>query len=184
MTRLRRLLGRQSGYSLVELITVMAILGTILGGLTTAFVQGSAAELHANRRVQAQLEATAAFDRLRRDIHCAREATVTDAGATLSLSGCGTGSVSWRACSSDSGTGYALYRNATSCQPSGKLAGRLYADYLSLTGLARSVLFAYSTPVASLTKVVVDVRVNVPGADAVEAFELVDEIVLRNSVRA
>jgi prepilin-type N-terminal cleavage/methylation domain-containing protein len=181
MTRLRRLLGRQSGYSLVELITVMAILGTILGGLTTAFVQGSTAELHANRRVQAQLEATAAFDRLRRDIHCASSAP----GATSSPSsaitltvpvGCdSSGSIRW--CSLARGSGYALYRQSgASCST----AGKLYAD-----SLTSSAIFSYFQSVAdtSLAKVHVDMRVNVNPTKAVDLFQLTDDIVLRNSTR-
>jgi prepilin-type N-terminal cleavage/methylation domain-containing protein len=174
MTRLRRLLGRQSGYSLVELITVMAILGTILGGLTTAFVQGSTAELDANRRVQAQLQATAAFDRLRRDIHCASSASI--ASTTITLSGCAFGDMSW--CAVGSGSRYALYRKSGgSCDSTGKL----YADFLT-----SSSIFAYTAPVAdtSLAKVHVDLQVNVNPTKAVDLFELVDDIVLRNSLRA
>ena len=175
MRRLWRVVRGQAGYSLVELVTVMAILGTIVGALTTAFVQGSNAELNANRRVDAQLQATAAFDRLRRDIHCASSASIT--GATMTLSGCGSGDVSW--CAVGSGTRYALYRQSGSTCDS---SGRLYADYLITT----SGLFAYTAPVAetSLAKVQVDIKVSVNPASAVDTFELQDDIVLRNSLRA
>jgi prepilin-type N-terminal cleavage/methylation domain-containing protein len=173
MRRLRRLLRSQSGFSLVELVTVMAVLGTILGALTTAFVQGSTAELEANRRVEAQLQATAAFDRLRRDVHCASAASIVS--STITLTGCGSGSVSW--CAIGSGTRYALYRLAgSSCDATGKL----YADYL-----ISSSIFTYTAPVSgtSLAKVRADVQVNVDPARAVDTFELVDDIVLRNSTR-
>jgi prepilin-type N-terminal cleavage/methylation domain-containing protein len=174
MRRLRRLIRRESGYSLIELVTVMAILGTILGALTTAFVQGSTAELEANRRVQAQLQATAAFDRLRRDIHCASSTSISS--ATITLSGCAFGDRSW--CAVGSGTRYALYRKAGSTCDS---AGKVYADFL-----ISSSIFTYTAPVAdtSLAKVHVVVRVNVNPAKAVDTFELVDDIVLRNSLRA
>ena len=174
MRRLLRVVRGEAGYSMVELLTVMVILGTILGGLTTAFVQGSTAELDANRRVQAQLQATAAFDRLRRDVHCASSASIS--GTTMTLSGCASGSASW--CSVGSGTRYALYRKTgSSCDATGKL----YADYLT-----SSSIFTYTAPVAdtSLAKVHVDVRVNVNPTKAVDLFELVDDVVLRNSLRA
>ena len=152
----------------------MLILGTILGALTTVFVQGSNAQVEANRRFQAQLQATASFDRLRRDVHCASSASL--AGSTVTLSGCGTGSVSW--CPIGSGTRYALYRKAgASCD----VTGKLYADYL-----ISSAIFTYTAPVAgtSLAKVHVDIRVNVLPAKTIDTFELIDDIVLRNSLRA
>jgi prepilin-type N-terminal cleavage/methylation domain-containing protein len=173
MRRLRRLLRRQSGYSMVELITVMVILATIMTGLTTAFVQGSTAELDANRRVQAQLQATGGFDKLRRDVHCASSASIVS--ATMTLSGCGSGSVSW--CTVGSGSRYGLYRLAgASCNATGKL----YADYL-----ISSSVFTYTASVAqtSLAKVHVDLKVNVNPSKTRETFELVDDIVLRNSKR-
>jgi prepilin-type N-terminal cleavage/methylation domain-containing protein len=173
MRRLRRLLCHQSGYSMVELITVMVILATIMAGLTTAFVQGSTAELDANRHVQAQLQATGAFDRLRRDVHCASSASIVS--ATMTLSGCGSGSVSW--CAVGSGSRYGLYRLAgASCNTTGKL----YADYL-----ISSSLFTYTASVAdtSLAKVHVDLKVNVNPSKTRDMFELVDDIVLRNSTR-
>ncbi len=159
---------------MVELLVVTIILSAVLAGLTTAFVKGSKAELDANRRVQAQLQATAAFDRLRRDIHCASSAMVS--GATMTLSGCGSGTVSWCAVGGDSR--YALYRLAGSTCDS---TGKLYADYL-----ISSSVFTYTAPVAttSLATVRVDARVNVNPSNALESFELTDDIVLRNSVRA
>jgi prepilin-type N-terminal cleavage/methylation domain-containing protein len=172
---LRRAVRAQGGYSLVELVVVMLILGTLLGALTTAMVQGSNAELDSNRRVEAQLQANAAFDRLRRDIHCASSASVS--GATMTLSGCGTGSQTW--CAVGSGTRYALYRQSgVTCDATGKL----YADYLTTT----ANLFTYTAPVAStsLAKVHVDIVVNANPAKSVDSFELQDDIVLRNSTRA
>jgi type II secretory pathway pseudopilin PulG len=182
MRLLRRLLRAQRGSSVIELITVTAILGFILTGVTSVFVSASNSGLRANRRVQAQLEAGAAFDRLRRDIHCASSGSVS--GSTLSLSGCATGSVTWQAC--PYGSWFALYRNATSC-PTDNLAtdcssyptptsGTQYASCLT------SATFTYLTAVGSLPKVRADIVVAVkPQTDV---YELVDDIVLRNSTRA
>jgi type II secretory pathway pseudopilin PulG len=182
MSRLRRLLPIEAGYSLVELVTVMVVLGTILTGLTTVFVQGSKAELDTNRRTQAQLQAVAAFDRLRRDVHAASSACISGTILTLyrTANGCVSSSVyatfSW--CAVASGTQYTLYRKAGSTCDS---AGKLYAESLNSASL-----FTYTAPVAStsLAKVHVDIQVNANPANALDAFQLSDDIVLRNSTRA
>jgi prepilin-type N-terminal cleavage/methylation domain-containing protein len=174
MKRLRRLVRGQAGYSLVELVTVMLILATILSGITSIFIESTNAELDANNRVQAQLQATAAFEKLRRDVHCASAATIT--GATITLTGCASGDVSW--CALASGTQYNLYRLAgSSCDSTGKL----YAEHL-----ISSSLFTYTAPVsgASLAKVHADLQVTVNPAKSTDTFELVDDLVLRNSLRA
>ena len=129
---------------------------TLKDGKTEVFVQASNAEVDANRRVQAQLQAMAAFDRLRRDVHCAGSATA--GGGTITLSGCAAGDVTW--CVVGSGTRYALYRQlGSTCDSS----GRFYADYLTSASP-----FAYTPPVAatSLAKVRADITVNVNGAEA------------------
>lgn len=180
MKRLWRAVRGQGGYSITELLLVMVILGTILGGLTTAFVSGSRAEVRSNRRVQAQLQATAAFDRLRRDVHCASSTNATPGTpvSSITLSGCATGSVYWCALTSPSNSSlYALYRTTASpCSSSGKL----YGDYL-----LSSTVFTYTAPIAatSLAKVHADVRVSVHPTQALDTFELQDDIVLRNSTR-
>jgi len=164
----------EGGYSLVEMVVVMIVLTTVLTGITSAFIQGSQAELHANNRFAAQLQATGALDRLRRDVHCAGSATVSS--GTLSLTGCGSGDVTW--CSvSVSTSRYALYRKSgTTCNS----AGKLYADYQPY-----AATFAYTAPVAStsLAKVHVDITVNVNPAKTTDLFQLTDDIVLRNSLR-
>ena len=178
MRRLRRLVRNEAGYSLVEALIVMVILGTILAGVTTAFVSGSNAELRVNRRVEAQLQAAAAFDRLRRDVHCASSASI--ASSTITLSGCASGSISW--CTVGSGSRYGLYRLAgSSCNSSGKL----YADYLISSSVFTYAAHAVSGQ-SSMAKVHADVQVNSnanPAAHPLDTFELADDIVLRNSTR-
>jgi prepilin-type N-terminal cleavage/methylation domain-containing protein len=172
---IRRLRSRQEGYSLIEMVMVMAILSFILAGITTVFVEGTRAELHASNRVQAQLQASSALDRLRRDVHCSSSATVS--GGTLTLSGCASGTRYWCTVTSTSkATEFALYRSTTSpCDSSGKF----YADYL--TG---STPFSYTDhSTSSLAKVHVDLTVNINPATAVDSYELTDDIYLRNSTR-
>ena len=61
----------EHGYSLVELLVTMVILGVVLSGLTTVFISGSSAEVNLDLRAQGQQNARLALDRLRVDIHCA-----------------------------------------------------------------------------------------------------------------
>jgi prepilin-type N-terminal cleavage/methylation domain-containing protein len=174
MRRLLRVLRGEAGYSIVELLTVMVILGIVLGGITTIFVQGSNAELHMNNRFQAQIQATAAFDRLRRDVHCASSASITS--GTMTLTGCSAGQVSW--CTVASGSTWSLYRLAgATCDATGKL----YAE-----SLAAADVFSYTAAISgsSLAKVTADIAVNVSAANALDRFELSDDIVLRNSSRS
>lgn len=182
MTRLRRLRGER-GYSLVEMLTVMAIMSVVLTGLTTLFVQGSNAELDMNRRFQAQQEARVALDKLRREIHCSSSAATTPSTGqaplvTLTLpSQCptGSGAVSW--CSVDVAAGrFALYRKVGSTCDS---AGIKWADYIT-----QADLFQYlPSSTDSLARLRVELPVDVKPGDATPAYALCDQIVLRNSLR-
>ena len=49
-----RLLGDDGGYTLVELLTVLLILGVVMGGLTTVFASATSADADMNNRFQAQ----------------------------------------------------------------------------------------------------------------------------------
>ena len=51
MSRLRA----ERGYSLVEMLTVLVIMGVVMTSLTTVFVQASNSESDMNNRFQAQL---------------------------------------------------------------------------------------------------------------------------------
>lgn len=176
-----------SGYSLVELLTVLAIFSVVLGGLTALFVQGSNAELDMNRRFEAQQEARVALDKLRREIHCARVAATTPAtGAaptvTLTLPGqCPSAvgdvetAVSW--CTQAAGGHYALYRKVgSSCDTSGVK----WADHVTQANVFQ---FQPSDP-TTLARLRVNIPIDVKTGDATPAYALCDQIVLRNSTRA
>ena len=83
--RLLRRLGRERGYSLVEMLIVMSILGVVMGSLTTVFVQASNAEFDMNARFQAQLTGRLALDKMRREVHCASVATPTGSSSSVTL---------------------------------------------------------------------------------------------------
>jgi len=178
--RLRR---EERGYSLVELLTVMAILAVVLEGLTTLFVSASRAET----------------DMVRREVHCASGATpasTSTSSITLTLptycqTYSGSTSVTW--CTRSVSTNrYALYRiNGSTCT-----GGVKWADYLVPTSGATTCsgalcIFNYSPPSAAnctasctLARLHVDVPVNARPSKTVDTYELVDDLVLRNTVRS
>jgi prepilin-type N-terminal cleavage/methylation domain-containing protein len=171
-------LAREDGYTLIELLIVLMILASVVGSLTTLFVHASNAELDLNNRFQAQQNARLALDKLRREGHCASQASVASSSSvTLTLASycpTGNGSVTW--CTAGSGTRYGLYRKVgATCNATGVK----WADYLT-TG----AVFAYTPQsTSSLAKLRVDFPINVKPKKSVDSYRLVDEIALRNSLR-
>ena len=175
-------LSGEGGYSLVELLTVMAILGIVMGAITALMTAGINAEAGMNKRFQAQTEARLALDKLRREVHCATSATPLGAAATVTLtlgSTCptagGSTSITW--CTVANGTGrYGLWRyTGSACSGTGVKV----ADYLTTANA-----FSYVTSAGSLAKLGVTLAVNLTPSVAARVYTLQDDIVLRNSVRS
>jgi prepilin-type N-terminal cleavage/methylation domain-containing protein len=76
-SRVRRLAAREDGFTLAELLVVLAILGIVLAALTTLFTGGLTAATDQTNRTQAQQDVRLALDKLRREIHCASSMTPT-----------------------------------------------------------------------------------------------------------
>jgi prepilin-type N-terminal cleavage/methylation domain-containing protein len=189
-----RRLAAEGGYSLTELMVVLAIILIVVGALTQLFVSASNAEMDMNKRFQAQQDGRLALDKLRREIHCAN--TVTGAPPTSSIviklgSYCptnGTGAavdVTW--CTKDkNGTTppavnaapYTLWRvPGSSCSGTG---GRRWAGNLT-TG---TVFPTYTAPTGgNLGTLSVDLPVDLTPADTRRRYTLKDDIVLRNTAR-
>jgi prepilin-type N-terminal cleavage/methylation domain-containing protein len=176
-----RRLSNESGYSLVELLTAMAILSFIVGGITTLFVQGSNAEIDMNRRFVAQQETRVAMDKLRRDAHCSSKAIKPTSTTFVLLNDpCQTGgAVSW--CTVQIGTTgvYKLYRSTTATCNATSTA---YAENLVNAGGAVFTYTQQSTD--GLAKLRVDLKSNSKPTMAMETYRLVDDVVFRNSSRA
>jgi prepilin-type N-terminal cleavage/methylation domain-containing protein len=186
---LRRLRGEQ-GFSLIEMLTVMVIMGIVMGSLTTVFVSASNSEADMNNRFQAQLTARLALDKLRREVHCASVVTPTGVASSVTLtlpSYCktGSGSITW--CTRNIATNrYGLYRVVgATCT-----GGVKWADYLVSSSTASVCsgalcMFSYTAQsTSSLAKLHIDLPVNVRPSMTVERYELVDDIALRNSTRS
>jgi len=186
MSRLRS----ERGYSLIEMLVVMAIMGIVMTSLTTVFVQASNSETDMNNRFQAQLTAKLALDKMRREVHCASVATPTGTSSSVTItlpSYCktGSGSITW--CTRSVATNrYALYRVVGSTCT----GGTKWADYLAPSAGAAVCsgalcIFNYTAQsTSSLAKLAVDFPVNVNPSKTVDMYELKDDLVLRNSSRS
>src|SRR6476660_9201566 len=75
--RVRRVAAAQDGFTLPELLVVLAILGIVLAALTQLFTSGLLTEKDQTNRTQAQQDGRVALDKLRREIHCASSVTPT-----------------------------------------------------------------------------------------------------------
>jgi prepilin-type N-terminal cleavage/methylation domain-containing protein len=169
----------QAGYTLVELVTVMAILGLVLAGLATMFQTGIRAEVRASRDFQAQQNARLALDRMRRELHCANAISAPNGTAvgtvTVTLPDPCPGvdtTVTYATQSVASGR-WQLMRTAGAGSPVA------VADYLTT-----SDPFTYYIPATgTLGRLRVDLPVNLNPADASTEWRLQDDIVLRNTIR-
>lgn len=177
--RARFRLGGEAGYSLIELMTVMAILGIVLAGLTTMFHAGVRAELRSSRELEAQQNARAALDRIRRELHCANALSAPNGIAVATL----TVTLPAACFGSDTSVTYATETVASGRwrlrRTPGAGAAVTVADYLTA-----STIFTYYVPASgTLGRLRVDIPVNLNPTDTSTEWRLQDDIVLRNTTR-
>jgi prepilin-type N-terminal cleavage/methylation domain-containing protein len=178
--------GPESGYTMVELLAVLAIFLTVVTALTTLFVSGSRAELDANNRFQAQQNARLALDRLRRELHCSSGITKTD-GTALTATPVAAIRVALPShCPTAGGAtitvDYQLVSQGTSRWELQRVQGSStvpIADYLT-----EDEIFTYTAESASSRALLhVDMPVNLNPNEGWKTWRLVDDIVLRNTLR-
>ena len=178
---LRGLLRSERGFTLTELLVVMAIMGLVIGSLSTLFVSGlrrpRSSSTCARRRSR---RPGLALDMMRREMHNACQATVGGGGTTVTLKTlavpndawhCAVTSSTW--CVVGSGSRYALYRKAgATCNASGVRR----ADYVTA-----NTVFSVVTGSGLLAKIAIDMPVNVKPTMPRLSYRLQDQITLRNS---
>ncbi|MFL5910058.1 MAG: PilW family protein [Gaiellaceae bacterium] len=168
----RAQLQAESGFSLVELIVTMVVMGIVMTGLVNVFTSGERASADATARIQSQQRVRIAFDRLEYDTRCASVASILSSGAGVALtlpSQCdhASGSVVW--CIS---SGSLLRISGTTCTGS---AQTFVKDVTSATP------FACYTPVSGTTpqlKVILTINAATRNADKTTAT---DYITMRNA---
>ena len=170
----------ERGYTLIELLTAMSIMGIVIETLAGVFVSGTNAESDLSKRFTAQQNARIALTAFRRETHNSCKATQTSTANvtlwSLAVDGSCTTQNTW--CAVGSGQRFALYRKAGStCNATGS---RLYADYITT-----SAVYALPTRVSGqLPKVDIDLRVDTKPADTMRRYRLQDQIALRNFLRS
>lgn len=197
-----RRLSAQAGYTLVELLVVMALLGVVMGALADGFASASKTETDEVARADDQESAREVLERMRTDIHCASGAEAqptldslgnpTGTGYTLQLSvtqnqcaGVTTGSNGVQWCSVSVGgstTRYAVYRTTSgNCGPADAL---FEVDYITSYGSITGGNF-WSLPSCStgrLQAVTVNLPVNrTPLTRPDATYDLTDTIAMRNA---
>ena len=184
--RLLRRLRDQRGFTLVELIAVLGILLTVVTSITVLFVSGARAELDANTRFEAQQNARLALDKLRRELHCSSGITNVD-GSALTATPVAAIKVSLPGhCPSASGADTFVVYEMVTAGPSRWMLRRTQdtvvvdvADHFM-----NDDVFTYTaqTPESRAT-LHVDLPVNVNPNEGWPTWRLVDDIVLRNTLR-
>lgn len=168
----------EAGYTLTEMITALAILSIVLGGLAMMFHAGMRAEVRATRMVEAQQNARVALDRLRRELHCANAVTasagsVDTIAVTLPATCTGTDTSVTYVTASVAASRWKLTRTGDATGASD------VADYLT-----SSTPFTYNAPASgTLGRLAVDIPINLNPTDTSTEWRLQDDIVLRNTSR-
>jgi prepilin-type N-terminal cleavage/methylation domain-containing protein len=181
----RKLVARlrsECGYSLMELLVSMSILGAVMTSVSALLVSATNSEVDMNRRFQAQTEARLGLDLMRREVHCAMSVSPSGASSSVTLtipatcptSG-GSTAITW--CTVANGSNrWGLWRYpGSTCSGTGKR----YADYLT----ASSIFVFTPQNTSSLAKLNVRLPVNVKPSEPRFLYNLEDDIVLRNSTR-
>ena len=178
-----RLLREQRGYSLMELLVSMSILGAVMTSVSVLLVSATNSEVDMNRRFQAQTQARLGLDLMRREVHCAMSVSPAGASASVTLtipatcptSG-GNTAITW--CTVANGTNrWGLWRYpGSSCTGTGKR----YADYVT----AASIFTYTGQTVDKLAFLNVRLPINIKPSEPRFLYSLEDDIVLRNSTRS
>ena len=170
---------------MIELLAVMAIFLTIVTALTQLFVSGAKAELDANRRFEAQSNARLALDKLRRELHCA-------SGITPGADDDGDGNVASISVAIPSQCPSANGANTTVVYDTSLVVANRWKLRRTVDGVSVQIadfitnddLFRYTAPsTASKGLLHVELPINVHPNEGWQTWRLVDDIVLRNTLR-
>jgi prepilin-type N-terminal cleavage/methylation domain-containing protein len=170
-----RRLGDERGFTVVELLIVMVLMGIIMTAVVDVFVSGTRAGSDANARLAAQQNTRIALDRLEYQARCATSAALVSSGAGVTLTLPAT-------CSNSSGT-------VTWCVTGGVLKRFPSATCSGTTGVVyvRNVTsatpFSLITASGNLPQIGITITSDETNS-AADAATLKDTITLRNAARS
>lgn len=180
LRRFRVTTGSERGYTLVELLVVLAVFTTIVTALVALFTSGAKAELDMNRRFEAQQSARLALDRMRRELHCS-------SGITAGSGAVGSVTVALPSqCPSSGGAAVSVVYDMSQVSTNRYRLRRtmngttvVIADYIT-----SGTPFTYTAENATSRALLhVDFPVNINPNEGWKTWRLVDDIVLRNTLR-
>jgi len=178
--------------TLIEMLVTITIMGLVVAAIAGLLVEAAKTQVDVANRFQAQQDAVLALNKLRREMHCATAMTGPGAGAssyatitlaTQCVTGGGT-TVTW--CTQPAYAGSTNQFNLVrvtgtysgSCDPTS--IGMTFAEHLTTANIFSS----YTCPTASsLGYVSVNLPVDTTPNDSKQAYDLTDDIVLRNTQR-
>jgi type II secretory pathway pseudopilin PulG len=185
LARVARRLRSRGGYTLPELIVVMALFMIVVTALVSLFTSGAKAEADLNRRFVAQQNARLGLDKLRRELHCASAITPgADADSDGNVASISVALPSQ--CPSAKGV------NTTVVYDTTLVATNRWKLQRTVGGVSVQIadfitnddIFHYTAPSsASKGLLHVDLPVNVHPNEGWVTWRLVDDIVLRNTLR-
>jgi len=170
----KRQLGDEFGYTVLELLITMVIFGFIASGLTSILLSGSRASADASGRTAGQGSTQTAVQRLEYEVRCASGATVSGSGSTVTLTlpaqcSHATGQYTW--CVS----GTSLTRAAgAACLATGDVFA---------TDVTTPTPFTLVTATGDLPRLQLDLSVN-SGSVNNDTISITDVVTLRNAARS
>jgi prepilin-type N-terminal cleavage/methylation domain-containing protein len=188
---LARRVGRNEGYSLVELVVTVAILGAVMTAMSVLFEGGIHAQTDLDARFQSQVNLNTAVGKLRREAHgaCGLAAGNTTSSITMNMPAVGAPPqppatpcttpwpVTW--CTIGSGFRYKLYRVlGSTCTVTN---AKQYSDYIKQSAVFTSYT-AMNALNSSLARLHIHFPVNVKANGSPNSvYTIDDDIVFRNS---
>ena len=158
----RRVAAEQDGFTLVEMLVVLAIVGVILAGITQLLMSAMKSQSDQTNRTQAQTDARLGLDKLRREIRCGNSLTTPSGypassititlGSYCSTAGGAPATVTW--CTKGGAQPYTLWRytgGANCSSPGGTKWVSNLVDNTSPSVAAGKIFKAGLVPDALLT---------------------------------
>jgi prepilin-type N-terminal cleavage/methylation domain-containing protein len=190
---------REDGFSLIELLVTMSILGVVLTGIASLFVTGINSENDVTTRARAEAEVGQAIDRLRRDLHsgckqsaayAANVSSITILGpnpACLDSSGNDSSTpITWCTRQVGTATRYQLFRIVGSTCTGGTMVADYFISPTPFTYFPYNVS-AVSAPNPCnpacnvLARLHIDASVDLNPGTGPRAYQLVTDVAFRNS---